>query len=136
MRRRDSDLRHQAWRIRQVLWRKRSAFSFQLCVLLMIGAAYPTDGALAEDGSSKEPITIRKTEDRLHFQLPADWPVEKRNGVMGPIPIEEYLAKKFGAIESRLQSIEQRVNGFDVRLRALEEQNKKQTQTLKSTGAQ
>ena len=82
------------------------------------------------------PGTTRKTEDRLNFQLPPDWPVEKRNGIMAPIPVEEYLAKKFKALDSRLEYIEQRFNAFDIRLRALEEQNKKQSQTLKSTGGQ
>ena len=112
---------------------QRSAISVQLFIFIVgVGLA----SAEAEDASSKGSVTVRKTEDRLHFQLPPDWPIEKRGGVTGPIPIEEYLARKFSAIESRLQAIEQRFNGFDVRLRALEEQMKKQTQALQSTNTQ
>ena len=90
-----------------------------------------TQAVQAEDASG----TVRKRGDNLNFQVPPDWPIEKRNGIMGPIPIEEYLARKFSALEQRLQSLEQRVSGFDIRLRNLEAQNQK-TQSLTSTGAQ
>ena len=86
----------------------------------------------AEEATSKEPSTVKKTEDGLHFNLPADWPIEKRGGITAPIPIEEYLARKFKALESRLQALEERFNGFDVRLRVLEEEAKKRRQALRS----
>ena len=76
--------------------------------------------------SPKESVTVRKTSERLNFNLPPDWPIEKRGGIMAPIPIEEYLARKFKAIESRLQGVEEHLNGLDVRLRVLEEEAKKQ----------
>lgn len=81
---------------------------------------------------AEEPVTVRKTKEGLHFNLPADWPVEKRGGVMAPIPVEEYLAKKFQELDARLQAIEQRFNGFDVRLRVVEEQLKASSNTLQS----
>ena len=89
----------------------------------------------AETPSAKEPAaTVRKTEEGLHFDVPPDWPIEKRGGVIGPIPIEEYLGRKFQALTSQLQALEQRFNGFDVRLRVMEEEMKKQKQGLRSGG--
>ena len=89
----------------------------------------------AETPSAKEPAaTVRKTEEGLHFDVPPDWPIEKRGGVVGPIPIEEYLGRKFQALTSQLQALEQRFNGFDVRLRVMEEEMKKQKQGLRSGG--
>lgn len=80
---------------------------------------------LASPGVAEEPSsqagTVRKTSQGLHFNVPPDWPIEERGGVVAPIPIEEYLAKKFGAIEARLQALEQRFNGLDIRMRVLEE---------------
>ncbi len=90
--------------------------------------------AWAEDASSSD-ATVTKTAERLHFKLPSDWPIEKRGGVTAPIPIEEYLAMKFKAVESQMQVLEQRFNGFDVRLRALEEAAEKQKQGLRSGGS-
>ncbi len=84
----------------------------------------------AED--RQEAVTVQKTKDGLHFNLPPDWPIEKRGGVLAPIPIEEYLARKFNAIDSRLQLLEQRLNGLDVRLRVLEEEAKTTRQRLRS----
>lgn len=88
--------------------------------------------AWAEDAGSGEPVTVRKTKDNLSFQLPPDWPIEKRDGLVRPIPIEEYLARKFKALEGQLQSLEQRLNGLDVRLRVLEEDAKKRREALQS----
>jgi hypothetical protein len=82
--------------------------------------------AWSEDGAGKEPVTVRKTKDNLSFQLPPDWPVEKRGGITAPIPVEEYLAMKFKGVESKLQALEQRLEGMDIRLRLLEETLKKQ----------
>jgi len=89
----------------------------------------------ADDAGTKEPATIHRTQEGLHFNLPADWPIERRNGVVGPIPVEEYIAQKFKALEARLQAMEQRFNGFDVRLRVLEEESKARQKTLQSSGA-
>ena len=93
--------------------------------------------AAAEEGDSGARATVRKTKEQLHFELPTDWPVEKRGGIVAPIPVEEYLAMKFKTLESRLQTIEQRLNGFDVRLRVMEEATKSTTarQGLRSSAA-
>jgi len=86
------------------------------------------------DKSEKDSGTVLKTEDGLRFKLPADWPIERRGGVIAPIPVEEYLSRKLTAIEARLQELEKQVSAFDLRLRVLEEQSKKDQQ-LKSVEA-
>ena len=93
--------------------------------LLMVALFAASSPASAEQGNPKNP-TVVKSSKGLHFQLPPDWPVEERNGAVGPIPVEEYLARKFNALDARLQAIEQQVNSLDVRLRVLEEQAKQQ----------
>ena len=90
-------------------------------VWLAAAAAAGLAAASAVEADSKEGATVQKTKDGLHFKLPSDWPLEKRGGVTAPIPIEEYLSKKFSAVSSQLQSLEQRVNGLDVKLRVVEE---------------
>lgn len=86
-----------------------------------------------EEATTQQQVTVRKTKDGLHFNVPSDWPVENRGGITAPIPIEEYLAQKFKALGAQLQVLEQRLNSLDVRLRLLEEASKRQTQGLKST---
>ena len=91
-----------------------------------LGAALLLGGLRASAAAEEtaERATVRKTKEQLHFELPSDWPVEKRGGTVAPIPVEEYLAMKFKALESRLQTIEQRLNGLDLRLRVMEEATK------------
>ena len=86
---------------------------------LLLGAALRRLGAA--DESRAERATVRRSQNGLNFELPPDWPIEKRNGVVGPVPIEEYLGLKFKALESRLQTLEQEVGSLDVRLRVMEE---------------
>lgn len=90
------------------------------------------DSVSAEEITEKERATVRKTYEKLHFELPPDWPIEKRNGMVAPIPVEEYLAHKFKALDQRFQGLEQRVNGLELRFRVLEESGKRPGQGLKS----
>ena len=92
--------------------------------------------ARAEDGAQPDASTVKRSQQNLNFQLPPDWPIERRGGIVGPIPVEEYLAMKFKALDSRLQGLEQQVNGFDVRLRVIEEALKKPPSGLKSSESQ
>ena len=85
---------------------------------------------------STDKPTVRKSQEQLHFELPPDWPIEKRGGMVGPIPVEEYLAMKFKALDARLQAMEQKLNGMDLRLRVIEENQKAKTPQpgLRSSG--
>lgn len=103
-----------------------------LGLLAIVNAA----GVWAEDPTDAERATVLKTQERLHFELPPDWPIEKRGGIVAPIPVEEYLAKKFKALEGRLQQIEQQLNGLDVRLRVVEEAQKTPPPGLRSSERQ
>lgn len=116
----------------QRLHEKLPAWALVLC-LLTIGEGF----AQAEDGMSAGKPTVRKTQEQLNFEVPPDWPIEKRGGMVAPIPVEEYLAMKFKAVESRLQTIEQKLNGLDLRLRVIEEAQKAKSPQagLRSSGA-
>ena len=107
----------------------RNKAMMRLCLLLaLLLAEFLSTGLAAAGGdegsASTQSQTVIKKKDGLRFNVPSDWPVEERNGAVGPIPIEEYLAKKFASLESRLRVIEQQVNSYDLRLRVLEEAKK------------
>jgi hypothetical protein len=46
-----------------------------------------------------------KQQNGLNFQVPEDWPIEKRGGLLAPIPTEEYISIKFKATEEEFQTI-------------------------------
>ena len=89
----------------------------RIAMVALVGAMPP---ARAEETKADD-VTVTKTSEKLNFKVPPDWPIEKRGGVMAPIPIEEYLARKFAGISTQLQTLQERVNGLDVRLRVMEE---------------
>lgn len=76
---------------------------------------------LAPCAFAQDDVSVVRTEDQLRFKLPPDWPIERRGGVAGPVPIEEYLAIKFKALEAQLQALDQRLNSLDLRLRVFEQ---------------
>ena len=85
--------------------------------------AIPVAGAEAAD--KQQEVTVVKTRDGLRFKIPPDWPIEKRNGVVAPIPVEEYMTQKFFSLESRLRDLEKQVASMELRLRLLEEESKR-----------
>jgi len=94
-----------------------------LAAVLVLGLLAAADARAAADeaGAGDAAATVVKTKDGLRFTVPPDWPIEERNGVVAPIPVEEYLGRKFAGMESRLRTLEQQVNSFDLRIRVLEE---------------
>ena len=97
-------------------------------LLVACGISLPSAPIAAEEAASTESATVKKSKDNLHFNLPPDWPIERRGGITAPIPVEEYLAKKFKELESKLNDMDQRLNSLDLRLRILEENAKKNRQ--------
>ncbi len=92
---------------------------------MLLAAALAASGSVRAADDKPSDAKVLKTEDGLRFQLPADWPIEKRNGILGPIPIEEYIARKFSALNNRVQELERQQTSLDLKLRVLEEQLKK-----------
>ena len=112
--------------------RRPSARRVLVCLAAAGALLLGRDAAAGAAEAAQKP-TVRRSEKGLNFDLPADWPIEERNGVVGPVPVEEYLGAKLGAMEMRLQAMEQQLGGLDVRMRVLEEAIKRQTPGLKSS---
>ena len=97
----------------------------RVCLIVLLAMVPVSVARAADDKDDPKNQMVVKTEQGLHFTLPADWPVEKRGGAVGPIPIEEYMSRKFSAMETRLRTLEQQMTSMDLRVRFLEEEFKK-----------
>ncbi|MBI4340942.1 MAG: hypothetical protein HY598_01525 [Candidatus Omnitrophica bacterium] len=100
-----------------------------LGVLLGAALGFAPAPLAAEPVPAEASSTVIKKKDGLRFNVPPDWPVEERNGAVGPIPIEEYLGRKFSSLESRLRVLEQQISSFELRLRVLEEEGKRSSRS-------
>ena len=98
---------------------------------LAFALAAPAAGA-DDEVEEKQPPTVVRTSAGLNFVVPPDWPIEKRNGVVRPIPIEEYLAQKFGALDKKLQELERKVGALESKVSALE--SRERGKPLQSSG--
>lgn len=72
-------------------------------------------GKLGEKGE-----LVTKEFGGILFKLPADWPIEERYGVISPIPVEDYLARKFAVVNTQMKFLEERIQELEKRNQALE----------------
>lgn len=80
-----------------------------------------------------------KSAKGLHFNVSSeDWPIEKRGGLLGPIPVEEYVVIKFKAINEEFQTIKdelaEKFDQLKFDLEGVEENLSKEIQKIQSRG--
>lgn len=85
-----------------------------LCVCLASPGAWAQDAELTD-----EQMTVR-TEANHNLLLPKDWPIEQKDGQLGPVPVEQYLSMKFGQVRAKTQATDQRLAALEARVRILE----------------
>ena len=92
--------------------------------LLACGAAVAAD---TEDTTGERrgnfPYKTVTTPEGLTFRVPYDMPIEKRGGIVAPIPFDEYAYGKFGAMEKRLGALEARMSRAEELLKKISQEN-------------
>ena len=71
------------------------------------------------------------TKEGLSFSIPSDMPIERKDGLVQPIPFDEYLYIKFKQIEDRVTKLEERQDKMEDRLMAEFRQLKEMIAELK-----
>ena len=107
----------------------------RLLAALALWAACAPLASTEDKTLSDDTVTIR-TEGAHRLLLPNDWPVEQKDGLVNPVPIEQYLSMKFSQVASRLDAVAQRMASMDQRLRNVEEQQKTLQARLRTLEAQ
>ncbi|MCK5177957.1 MAG: hypothetical protein KAR32_00375 [Candidatus Omnitrophica bacterium] len=106
--------------------RKHACLSFVFIV--SIGMMFVAYGNSYAQGSKKV--------GQLNFLLPDDWPVEKRGGLVAPIPTEEYVSIKFKEIEKEFQTIRgdlsEKFQGLESGLKNIEKDLLEEMEALRS----
>jgi len=86
----------------------------------------------ADEPENQATLLTTKRLKGLKFQVPEDWPIEKRDGVVGPIPIEEYLAQKFNKVHEQLAAIQTAIQLLSERVEKIE-LDEAETRSLRSS---
>ncbi len=58
------------------------------------------------------PYTV-KTKEGLIFRVPEDMPIEKRGGIIAPIPFDEYVSRKLKLMSDDLNEIKVRLDKIE-----------------------
>jgi len=73
-----------------------------------------------------------KEQEGLRFDVPEDWPIEKRGGVVAPIPVDEYLVIKFKEVDKKIEALSDEIESFGARVDVLEKKNTKPLPVFKT----
>lgn len=98
---------------------KLAGVGFLLTCLLGTGSgnASADDEPMAERMKKYRFETVT-TKEGLKFSVPSDMPILNENGLVTPMPFDEYLYIKFKFIEERMQSLEQRIEKMESKILA------------------
>ena len=79
---------------------------------------------LADEDPMTDDEVILKPEGEGHrLLLPKDWPVERKHGVVSPVPFEQYLSMKFNQVKDRFKQTDARIAVLERRVEQLEQEN-------------
>jgi len=77
----------------------------ELKKVIVVGLVFVTSIGIVIMSDSLSYAQNLKSKNGLNFDVPEDWPIEKRGGITAPIPIEEYITMKFKVTEEKFQMI-------------------------------
>ena len=101
-------------------WVAMDSVWLTIVLLLSMGAR---SGWADEDYLTDDELVIR-TEGAHQLFLPKDWPVEDRETLLVPVPVESYLSMKFGQVRAQFKATKLHLESIDRRLRELEQVHK------------
>ncbi len=78
-----------------------------LLTLLTVGSS--VGAATPEEKKAANFEYQTTTKEGLTFRVPEDMPIEKRDGIMAPIPFDEYMYGKFKQLEKKMQGLEEKI---------------------------
>lgn len=97
------------------------AFALSLgCFVCVKGMA--EDSSKATESKEENFNYQTTTKKGLVFRVPEDMPIEERNGIVQPIPFDEYMYGKFKKLEDRLEKIELQIGAVETRIENIEKQ--------------
>ena len=109
--------------VRPVRW-VAAALAAQLLFLPCVWADNEAERKKVEAEIRNYRFKTVTTPEGLNFNVPEDMPIEKRNGVIQPIPFEEYLYFKFSKINERLDVIENKIDKLSTSVDQILQQQK------------
>ena len=109
-----------------------SLFLTAIFAFTFVGSARAEEGAAEKIRKMNYEYGNVTTKEGLTFRVPEDMPIEKRDGILAPLPFDEYTFRKFKLLEERIRSLESKITLLEARLNALEKPEEKTGLLIKS----
>jgi hypothetical protein len=110
----------------------RSVFTLAIfSALVCCGLSHAADTAKSESDDKNFDYQTVTTKEGLNFRVPEDMPIQKKDGIVAPVPFDEYMYGKFKKMDARLDHIEQQLTSIE---KTLQEMKQSQPKVLKAGG--
>ena len=96
------------------------------------GAADDSERGKVEEDMKNYGFKTVTTPDGLHFNVPEDMPIQKKDGIVAPLPFDEYLYYKFRKMEEKLSEMDKKLDALTDEVKKLAEAQKKKEKALAS----
>ncbi len=83
---------------------------FAMVSLSLCPAETTQENATASPDTKDSGGLVTKTVDGLHFAVPPDMPIEKKNSIVAPMQLSEYVSIKFDNLQDRVAKIEETID--------------------------
>ena len=97
----------------------RRSVVFLLFLSASAGSLHAYDESEADkmaEEIAKNGFQVVTTKEGLRFNVPSDMPIQRKDGLVQPVPFEEYLYIKFKKIEQRVVLLDEKVKKMDEKL--------------------
>lgn len=98
------------------------SFIFALFVYILQALLPVLVMAQENEGSAvkQDDNMVVKVVDGHKFRVPEDMPIEKKDGIIAPMEISEYISRKFAKLEKRVEGMEISMKEIEDRLNSLQ----------------
>ena len=93
------------------------AFIFLSFFLALSAAAEETTSQSSQSSTTPNfPYKTIQTKEGLVFRVPADMPIQMKDGIQVPAPFDEYIYGKFAALDSKIAEMEEHLVRIEQKL--------------------
>jgi len=87
--------------------------------IMLVSTAFAGTSVGDSDKTTELAGSVKDTRG-LRFSVPDDWPIERVGNTIGPISIEDYMSRKFAAVNEKLDKQQETITALEKRVEDVE----------------
>lgn len=98
----------------------RGVATLALAIGMLAGFGHPLPARSEDESTLTDDELVVRQEAGHRLLIPKDWPIERRDGVIQPASLPQYLSMKFSQMRAEFARVEQRLAALETRVATVE----------------